>query len=467
MNPKIVVIDDEINMCKILEKILRDENYDVMSFTNPIEGIEYIKNEIPDVVLTDIKMPEMNGIDVLKKVKEIDKNVEVIILTAYGTIDSAIDAMKLGAFHYITKPFQTNVLLMTITKSLDYKNVVVEKEILESRLKADESYSKIIGESNAMQEIRELIKKVAPSDSTVLIRGESGTGKELVAKALHFYSNRSKNRFFPINCAGIPETLLESELFGYEKGAFTGAYKRKLGVFEVAQNGTIFLDEIGEMSPALQSKLLRVLQNKIIQRVGGVTDINVDVRVVAATNKNLEMAIESRDFRPDLYYRLNVISIWIPPLRDRVDDIEPLVVFFIEKYKKLLGKPDLKIDKEAVESLKKYHWPGNIRELENIIERLAVLTSDNIISEKLLPQEILKSVRRIGDKQLASVSNFLDDKELDYRYAKDRFEKEYIIQLLNKTQGNISEAAKLAGFSRRSLYEKINLLNINLSEYKK
>jgi len=466
MNPKIVIIDDEINMCKILEKILHEQGYEVVSFTNPVEGIEHIKNDIPDVVLTDIKMPEMNGFDVLRKVKEVDKNIEVIILTAYGTIDSAVDAMKLGAFHYITKPFQINVLLMTISKSLEYKNIVVEKEILESRLKADETYSKIIGESQAIQEILELIKKVAPSESTVLIRGESGTGKELVARALHFESNRNKNRFFAINCAGIPDTLLESELFGYERGAFTGAYKRKLGMLEVAQGGTVFLDEIGEMSPSLQSKLLRVLQDKIVQRVGGVNDIKVDVRVIAATNKNLEKAMEKGEFRQDLYYRLNVIAIWLPPLRDRIDDVEPLALFFLEKYKKMLGKPNLTMDAEAIECLKKYYWPGNIRELENIIERLAVLTIDNVITKSSLPQEILRPVGVLGDKLEVSTSRYVNEKELDYRYAKDKFEKEYIIELLKKTKGNISEAAQLAGFSRRSLYEKISNLNINVSEYK-
>ncbi len=462
MNAKIVIIDDEINMCKILEKILRDENYDVISFTNPIEGIEHIKNDIPDVVLTDIKMPELNGIEVLKQVKEIDKNIEVIILTAYGTIDSAIKAIKLGAFHYITKPFQTDVLLITISRSLDYKSMVVEKEILENKIKEDESYWKIVGKSKSIQDIKGLIQKVAPSDSTVLIRGESGTGKELVARAVHFYSNRNKNKFFAINCAGIPETLLESELFGYEKGAFTGAYKRKLGMFEVAQNGTIFLDEIGEMSPNLQVKLLRVLQNKIIQRVGGVNDIKIDVRVIAATNKNLEKAIENGNFRQDLYYRLNVISIWLPPLKDRIEDIELLTDFFIEKYRKQLGKPDLKIEKDVLGKFKQYPWPGNIRELENIIERLAVLSTDDNITVKFLPQEILNAERQ----QVSHLKPTIDDKTIDYKNAKELFEKEYIINLLKQTNGNISEAAKLAGFSRRNLYEKMNYLNINPSEFK-
>lgn len=450
----VVVIDDEPDMCKILTKALNIEGYHVTAFTSPLRGLEYVQKYRPDLVLTDIKMDELDGMEVLRQVKEIDPNIVVIMITAYGTIEGAIEAMKLGAFHYLKKPFQLDEMLALIDKALSFKRLKDENLGYQEHAALLYGEVEIIGESPAMKKVKELIARIAPTDSSVLIYGESGTGKELVAKAIHQLSPRKNKRFVPINCAGIPETLIESELFGYEKGAFTGATQTKMGLIELANDGTLFLDEIGDLPLPLQAKLLRVLQEREIQRIGGLKQIPVDIRLLAATNRDLKYEMEQGNFRRDLFYRLNVINITLPPLRERREDIPLLIDYFLKKYSRSARNPQIRFSPSAIEALMNYNWQGNVRELENIIERLTVLIDKPMIEREDLPADI------IG----VSVSPRIS---ADYRTAREEFERNYIIELLRRTQGNVSDAARLAGLSRRHLYDKIEKYKINLDEIKK
>jgi DNA-binding NtrC family response regulator len=448
----IIVIDDEENMCKILHKILSLEQYKVACFTDARQALEAIRRSPPDLVLTDIRMPAMSGMDVLTATKAASSRTNVLMLTAFGTIEGAIDAMRAGAFDYITKPFKTDELLVTIARALEHGRLVAENESLSETLRRQTAASTIIGESAPLREVLAMVAKVAPTDAAVLIRGESGTGKELVAKAIHQASPRHKRRFVAINCASIPEPLLESELFGHEKGAFTGADRTKLGMFELAHDGTLLLDEIGELPLVLQSKLLRVLQEQEIQRVGGVQTIPVNVRLLAATNRDLKAAIEKKEFRADLFYRLNVISITLPPLRDRREDIGVLAQFCLERSRKKIGKPRVEISEEALLALERYDYPGNVRELENIIERMVVLADDDRIGVEDLPADV-REPQRVGGGRV-------DAGSIEYKDAKDSFEREYLLRVINAARGNISEAARLSGISRRHFYEKLERLNI-------
>ncbi len=460
----IVVIDDEPNMCAVLRKLLSIEGYSVETFTDPDEGLDHIRRTYPDLALVDLMMPKMNGMDVLRRIRGEDPSTLVIMITAHGTIDNAIQAVKEGAFHYITKPFNTEELLLTIRRACDHRRLVAENRRMAERISGATGEWDIVGDSPALQRVRQMIERVAPSDSVVLITGESGTGKELVAHAIHHKSRRREQHFVPINCASIPETLLESELFGHEKGAFTGADRMKIGLFELADKGTLFLDEIGELPLGLQAKLLRALERREIQRVGGLRSIAVDIRLVAATNRNLRRHVDEGKFRRDLFFRLNVVHIAMPPLRELTADIPAIVHHILGQLAVQLEKPGLSIDDEAVERLKAYWWPGNVRELENVLERTVVMLEGNRISAHNLPPDLGAG----GDMRFSSPPPLLRRDAAcpqSYREARERFEREYFIRLLTASGGNVSEAAQCSGISRRHFYEKIEKLRIDLRQF--
>ncbi len=477
----VTVIDDEENMCRILTRFLNLEGYSVSTFTDPREAVAHIEREPPDVVLTDIKMPHLTGEQVLKRVQELDSDIAVVIITAYGTIQGAVEALKRGAYDYITKPFQMDDILLTVARALETRRLRQENRLLSDTLgRSAATSSELVGQSTEMAEVRRLIEKIAPSDSAVLIVGESGTGKELVARAIHRLSPRADQRFVPINCASIPEHLLESELFGYERGAFTGANRTKMGLMELASGGTLFLDEIGDLPVALQAKLLRSLQEREIQRVGGLRNIAIDIRLLAATNRDLLKAIEDEQFRRDLYYRLNVLSIVLPPLRKRPGDIANLARFFVNRYAAKRGR-NITITDRALHTLEQYHWPGNVRELENIIERTVVLLDGDAIDDIDLPADLagIGSVRLAGvtptpappashrePEPMTHAARELVDSAIDYREARDRFEREYLRQILLQCGASVTEAARRTGMSRRNLYEKFEKLGLSLDQIK-
>ncbi len=375
----ILIVDDEPNYQIVMSELLGEEGFETITADNGNQALDIAKTADIDLILTDMQMPGMDGFALLKETKSTKPELPVIMITAYGEVEKAVQAMQYGAFSYITKPFNNDELVATIKKALEHCTLAKENTRLQKEVRSHYGFDHIIGKSKSMQKIYDLIGKVAPTPTTVLISGESGTGKELVARALHYNSPRSQRPFLSLNCAALPESLLESELFGHERGAFTGAIAMRKGKFEAADTGTIFLDEIGEMPLPLQAKLLRVLQEKSIERLGGNKTIKVDVRILAATNKNFAEEVKNHRFREDLYYRLNVVSIHIPPLRDRIDDIPLLVDHFIKKYALQAGRSGLKISKNALSLLAKQPWPGNVRELENAIERTAILCNSNEI----------------------------------------------------------------------------------------
>ena len=460
----IVVIDDEPNMCAGLRKLLGIEGYAVDTFVEPEKGLEHIRRAHPDVVLVDLIMPTLSGMEVLRRVRRYDPSIIVIMITAHGTIDNAIEAVKEGAFHYITKPFNANELLLTIRKSLDHRRLVAENVRLSEQLSQPAGEWELVGESAAIRQVREMIERVAPTDSAVLITGESGTGKELVARAIHRRSRRHSQHFVAINCASIPENLLESELFGHERGAFTGADRMKIGLFELAHQGTLFLDEIGELPLTLQAKLLRALERREIQRIGGLRSIAVDIRLVVSTNRNLHRQVDEGKFRRDLFFRLDVVHITTPPLRHLKDDIPSLVGHVLRQLAVQFEKPDLSIDDEAIERLKSYWWPGNVRELENVLERAVVLLDGSKIAAHNLPPDLGASsdlrytspppiMRRDGSGPEA------------FRQARERFERQYFERLLAASKGNVTEAARQSGISRRHFYEKIEKLGLDPQQF--
>ena len=451
-NQAILIVDDESQNREYLCEILSDEGYSITTATNGQDAINKLLQDTFDVVLTDLQMPELDGLGVIKHLIDNRLNTVGILYTGYGSVKTAVDAMKLGAFDYITKPFKADEIKVVVKKALDHLALQEENTYLKQQLKARYKFENIVGTSDKMQKIFGLIDKVASTDSTVLILGESGTGKELVARALHYNSLRSTNAFVPVNCGAIPEELLESELFGHEKGAFTGAFRTRIGRFELACGGSIFLDEISEMSPNLQVKLLRVIQEREFERVGGVKTIRADVRIIAATNKDLEEEVAEGRFREDLYYRLNVIPIHLPPLRERTDDIPLLIKHFLDKY--LNGKPQKKVEfsKKALPSLMRYRWPGNVRELENLVERMVVLSDSGVIDVADLPEKVIA-----GGTTASSVLPLIDLPEtgIDLSTAVNEFERSIIVQALNKSNWVKNRAAKLLHVNRTTLVEKI------------
>jgi len=440
---RILIVDDEKSQRDMLAGSLEKEGYSVATAESGFEAIKLCEDKYFEVALIDLKMPGMDGIELLKKLKETNPEIQVIIMTAYGTVESAVEAMKLGAYHYVNKPINLDELKLNIKKALENYHLLAENKYLKTELEEKYKDVHIIGESKAIKEVLSTVSRVAKSKSTVLIRGESGTGKELVARAIHALSDRGDKRFIPVSCAALPETLLESELFGYEKGAFTGAIKRKEGRFELADGGALFLDEIGDIPLETQVKILRAIESQEFERLGGKETLKVDVRIISATNQDLEKKINEGTFREDLYYRLNVISIFIPPLRDRKEDLMLLVDHFIKKANQKCGKFIEGITTEVKDIIFNYDWPGNVRELENMIERGVVLSRTDVIDKNDLPYFGL-----IKSKEVISSLN-LSLREM---------EKNHILNTLKMTDWNLGKAAEILGIHR-------NTLRLKMKEY--
>ncbi len=456
---KILVVDDELSMREFLEVMLNREGYDVLTAENGKQAVSKIKKTTFDLILCDIRLGDISGIEVLKAAKEQDRNTVVVMISAYATTEIAVEAMNEGAFDYVPKPFDNIELKNTIADALKSRTIEREKKELDYELQKNLHFGRIVGNSPGMLHIYDLIRQVSKTRTNILISGESGTGKEIIARAIHEQSNRKDQPFIVVHCGGIPETLMESELFGHKKGAFTGATKDKQGLFEAADTGTIFLDEIGELSPQLQVKLLRAVQERAFKAVGGTKDIAVDIRIISATNKALDEEVIAARFREDLFYRLNVIEIKVPPLRERKQDIRALAQYFLEQYSSEMGKEVTKVSSYAIDMLEKYDFPGNIRELENLIERSVALSTTNII----LPDSLSLSTHKrrwiegIKDKRfdLGSVSDgvILDD-------ILEDIERAYINKAIDVSNGNKNKAAELLGVSFRSLRYRIDKLGI-------
>jgi len=433
---KILVVDDEHLIRWSLEQNLKKQGYDVFTAGSGEDALKILREESPDLVLLDIQLPGISGIEVLEKAKEIDDETIVIMVTALGVLETAVKAMRMGAYDYINKPFNLDELSIQIKKALETGELRKEVAHLRSEQSRKYGIGNLIAESRHMKNVLTMVEKIARSDaSTVLVQGESGTGKELIAKAIHYESARSDKPFLAINCAAVPETLLESELMGHEKGAFTDARVQKKGLFEMADGGTLFLDEIGDMEPGMQAKLLRVLEERSFRRVGGTKDIQVDVRIISATNQDLVRAMEERTFRNDLYYRIQVIPIFLPPLRERKDDVMPLVSHFVSHFNREFGKNVKGVSKMAEKFLIEYEWPGNIRELKNIIERAIILENEEVLLLEHLPQEL---VAKAGGCGVGPINIRLPAEGIDI----EDVERELIRQSLEISEGNQSKAAK-------------------------
>ncbi len=449
---KILVVDDESSLREMLSILLRRENYLVEQATDGADALTKVKENRYDLIISDIQMPKMTGIQLLRQLRELDNDVTVLMITAFSSTEEAVEAMKLGAYDYITKPFKNDEIRLVIKNALERGQLQHENRLLKQQLGHRFSFKSLVGKSPAMAKLIALLERIAPSQVNVLITGESGTGKELVAKALHQNSDRKKHPFVPINCGAIPENLLESELFGHEKGAFTGADKRKNGLFESADNGTLFLDEIGELPMGMQVKLLRVLQEREFRRVGGTSNIPLNIRLVAATNQNLAERIQDGGFREDLFYRLNVVSIELPPLRIRPDDIQLLINKF---YHRLTGREEYIVQKSALELLLNYEWPGNVRELENLVERCVVLGDTDELTLDSLPDQIKKK----NCNAYAGIC-CLPDEGLDLDMWLEDMEKSILLQALEKTGGVRKKAAELLGINFRSIRYRLSKLGI-------
>jgi len=447
----ILVIDDEVAQRDVLTGYLKKKGYKVFSASSGKEGIEIARTNPVDIILSDFKMPDLSGLDVLGQVKKINPEISFVIVTAYGTVENAVKAMRLGAFDYISKPVDLDELDLMIERIIEHKNLKSENQLLKTQLQEKYKITSIVSQSQKMEEVINVAARVANSKANVLITGENGTGKEVLAKGIHYLSSRRNAPFVAVNIPALTETLLESELFGHEKGAFTGADKMKKGRFEIAHGGTIFLDEVGDIPQSIQVKLLRVLQEHQFERVGGTEKIEVDVRIIAATNKNLEEKIKDGSFREDLYYRLNVISVKIPPLQERKEDILPMIESFIEKYCKENNKEKLEISKEAADVLMKYNYPGNVRELENIIERAVVLTRSKVITLNDLPMNI-KGFKE--EKTIAALGKGSLTEQIE------AIEKQLIFDALQQSSGNQTKAGKLLGLTERNLRYKLKKYNI-------
>jgi len=451
MFPTVLIVDDERTILQSLSGILSDEGYETLTASNGYEALKIIEDESPDLVLLDIWMPGMDGIETLREIKRTNPFLQVVIISGHGTIETAVKATKLGAYHFVEKPLSIEKVVVTINNALNFRRLEEENQFL--RKKTLERHS-ITGSSPPIQALKKQIAIAAPTQAWVLITGENGTGKELVARTIHQMSDRPDKPLIDVNCAAIPEELIESELFGHEKGAFTGATTRKRGKFEVADKGTIFLDEIGDMSLKTQAKILRILQEKKFERVGGTRTLSVDVRVLAASNKDLEKEIEKGTFREDLYFRLNVIPIEVPPLRNRTEDIPLLIETFLSGFLQEGDCGKKTMTPEAIVHLKAYPWPGNVRELKNLVERLAIMIQSDVIGEEDIPL----SYRR--QKATTSGMGFFQEDSL--KDAKKEFEKAYIQRKLSENNNNISQTADAIGIERSHLYKKIKSFGFKL-----
>lgn len=450
----VLVIDDDPAVREVLTETLANDGYQVTAVSDGLAGIEVIKEQPIHVVLTDLQMPGIDGLEVIDRISKLNSKVITIVMTGYGTIDYAVRTMKAGAFDFITKPFEPDTVSIILKKAIEVHKLKQENHLLRKAVRDQYRFEHLIGTSAPMREVLDFVEKVADSESTVLIQGESGTGKELIARMLHFNSMRRDRPLVPVNCGAIPENLLESELFGHEKGAFTGAAHTRLGRFELAHGGTLFLDEIGEMPLPLQVKLLRVLQERCFERVGGNKTINVDVRIIAATNQDLEQAVADRRFRQDLYYRLHVIPIHVPALRERRSDISLLVNHFVERFNELRKTEILGVEAAPLAKLSEYDWPGNIRELENLVERLAVLKKKGWITMADLPDRVGKVT---GSAQPEPTEQFIRFSEDGINLTKEleQYENRLIGEALRKANGITSRAAQLLQLNRTTLVEKL------------
>ncbi len=449
----VLVVDDDVITCNLLEEVLTKEGYLVDKALSGEEAIQKGESQLFDVVLSDIRMAEVDGMAVLKAFKQKSPDTIVIMMTAFGSIETAIQAIKEGAFDYVSKPFKLDEIKLTIQRALEQRELFKENILYRQELITKYKLENIVGRSPQMLKIYKTIARVADTKSTVLITGESGTGKELIARAIHYNSSRASRPFIAIDCSSLAENLLESELFGHVRGAFTGAIANKRGLFEEANNGTCFLDEIGDISLAMQAKLLRVLQEHEIKRVGGTETIKIDVRIIAATNKNLEELVAEKKFREDLFYRLNVVTIHLPPLRERPEDIELLAEHFLNKFATENNKPVPHLSKEALELLKRYNWPGNVRELENVIERAVTLAQRPLI----LPEDLPRRIRQ--EQSPPSSVGFLPSK-----IPLSELEKIYIKKVLEETGGNKKKAAEILGIDRRTLYRMAARYGLNFKK---
>ncbi|NLJ26616.1 MAG: sigma-54-dependent Fis family transcriptional regulator [Deltaproteobacteria bacterium] len=447
---RILIVDDDPGTLEAISDLLKEAGYEIDVASNGQEAIRKARQNKFEVVITDLSMPGMDGMELLGHFMKHQPDTYVIMLTGVGTIATAVEAMKQGAFDYLSKPAKSDEILLVLKRAEEMMLLRAENDLLRSQLKERYCFDKIIGKSEPMQAIYRMIERVARTDSTILITGESGTGKELIANAVHYNSERKDKPFIPINCGAIPEELLESELFGHEKGSFTGAYREHLGRFELAHQGTIFLDEIGEMSPKLQVKLLRFLQEKKFERVGGARTIQVDTRIVAATNKDLEKMVSAGSFREDLFYRLNVIPIRVPPLRERIEDIPLLIQHFLKQHSQKKDIPLKRISKAALSAMQAYSWPGNVRELENAIERLVILTEGDEIQMEDLPQRMAQMQAKPSFSTIG-----IEGGGIDLKGTLEELENSLILEALKKAGGVKNQAAKLLGLNRTTLIEKM------------
>jgi DNA-binding NtrC family response regulator len=447
----VLAVDDEPAVLEAYRIILED-TCEVCAATDGAAALKLLAQEDIHLVILDLRLPDVEGLEVLLRMKEMDEYVGVVVVTAVGDVKTAVRAMQAGASEYLVKPFDVETLQAVVSRTLERQALVKEVLYLRSEMEGYHPFVDIVGREEIMLEIFELIKRVADSDATVLITGESGTGKELIARAIHQHSRRVQKPFVAVNCTAIPENLIESELFGHERGAFTGAVQRRIGKFELAHSGTLFLDEIGSMRLDMQTKLLRALQEREIERVGGERTLKVDVRIVAATNADLRELIKSHIFRDDLYYRLNVVPIHVPPLRERAADIPLLVHYFLEKYNRQFNRRVRGFSAAAMEVLQGYHWPGNVRELENIVERLVVISKYEIIQLRELPLDLQSCQEPLVEQ--------LDEEGYDLRKAVQQFEREYIRRVLEKTRWNQTAAARILGIHRNTLLGKIEQLEL-------
>jgi two-component system nitrogen regulation response regulator NtrX len=448
MGKTILIVDDEESICTSLRGILSDEGYRAITAGSAEDALRIIDEEMPDLVLLDIWLPGMDGIEALNLIKTEHPQLQVIMMSGHGNIETAVKATKLGAFDFIEKPLSLDKTVLIIDHALDLVRLEEENKLL--RQKYPQDYE-LTGKSRFIADLKEMISIIAPTNAWILIMGENGTGKELVARSIHKQSRRAKKPFIEVNCAAIPEELIESELFGHEKGAFTGATTMKKGKFDLAHEGTIFLDEVADMSLKAQAKILRILQEKKFERVGGAKVIETDVRVLAATNKDLEKEMETERFRQDLFYRLNVIPLFIPPLRERKDDIPVLVQRFLKEFSHKEGLSEKEISPEAMEILLEHNWPGNVRELKNLMERMVILTQSDVIKASDIPPFILNH-KGSGDGTFLAVNS--------YRAAKSEFEKRFIEKKLQENEGNVSRTAEIIGLERSNLHRKIKAYNL-------
>lgn len=453
---RIMLVDDEPGALEILAGILEQENHEVFTAQDGDAALSILKESSFDLVLTDLNMPKLDGLELIRRIQQVDSSMMTIVLTGCGTIDNAVAAMKAGAFDYITKPFKIDELILTVKRALEYGALKTQNKNLKQLVGEVSGFRNIIGDSEEIQRVFSLIHKVSDTDATVLIQGESGTGKELVARAIHFNSRRAEAPMIPINCAAIPRDLLESELFGHVKGAFTGATISRVGRFELANGGTLFLDEIADMPPELQVKILRVLQGQQFERVGGTKTIQVNVRIIAATNKDLEKEIKKGRFREDLFYRLNVIPIRLPPLRERITDIPVLIQYFLNRFNKDKNRNVKGFTKEALLCLESYAWPGNVRELENLVERMTILCESDLIGIEDIPEKFHAPIKH----QPVQFADF-PAQGLSLNQAVESFENGLIIKALKQAGGVKSKAAKLLNLNRTTLLEKLKKKKLN------